>query len=193
MTVRWPTGFMNAGPQPGPLEAVEQAERGRGLAPVLPGGGEIELAHAPLAAVGGLALDQGDRVAQPRQRLGVDRVRLEIRPEPLHDVGDEPEEDRRVGLEELRLVVVADERQAALEDAPLLDMGDLGREVVALDPVGVVQEVQGVVDRQPEPRPPGDEPLVDLGRDPDLGDLLEDLGRDRQQPDERRARPAGRA
>ena len=77
--------------------------------------------------------------------------------------------------EELRLVVVADERQPALEDAPLLDVGDLGREVVALDAVRVVQEVQGVVDRQAEPGPPRDEPLVDLGRDPDLGDLLEDL------------------
>ena len=95
--------------------------------------------------------------------------------------------------EELRLVVVADERQPALEDAPLLDVGDLGREVVALDAVGVVQEVQGVVDRQPEPGPPGDEALVDLGRDADLGDLLEDLRRDGQQPDEGRARPAGRA
>ena len=98
-----------------------------------------------------------------------------------------PEEHARVGHEELRLVVVADEGQAALEDAPLLDVGDLRREVVALDAVGVVQEVQGVVDGQAEPRPPGDEALVDLGRDADLGDLVEDLGRDGQQADERRA------
>ena len=101
--------------------------------------------------------------------------------EALHDVGDEAQEDARVGHEELRLVVVADQRQAALEDAALLDMGDLGREVVALDAVGVVQEVEGVVDGQAEPGPPGDQPLVDLRRDVDLGDLVEDLRRDGQQ------------
>ena len=98
-----------------------------------------------------------------------------------------PEEDARVGHEELRLVVVADERQPALEDAPLLDVGDLGREVVALDAVGVVEEVQGVVDRETEPGAPRDEALVDLGGDPDLGDLVEDLRRDGQQPDQGRA------
>ena len=132
-----------------------------------------------------------DRVAQPGERLGVDRVRLEVRAEALHDVGDEPEEDARVGHEELRLVVVADERQAALEDAPLLDVGDLGREVVALDAVRVVEEVQGVVDGQAEAGPPGDQALVDLGRDAHLGDLVEDLGRHGQQPDQRR--PGARA
>ena len=126
-----------------------------------------------------------------RERLGVDGVGLEVRPEALHDVGDEAEEDARVGHEELRLVVVADERQAALQDAPLLDVGDLGREVVALDAVRVVEEVERVVDGQAEARPPRDEPLVDLGRDADLGDLVEDLRRDGQQADERRpgARP----
>ena len=104
-----------------------------------------------------------------------------------------PEEDARVGHEELRLVVVADERQAALEDAALLDVGDLGREVVALDAVGVVEEVQGVVDGEPEAGAPGHEALVDLGRDADLGDLVEHLGRDGQQPDQRRSRRAARA
>ena len=128
--------------------------------------------------------------------LGVHRVRLEVRPEPIHDVGDEPEEDRRIGDEELGLVVVADERQAALQDAALLDVGDLGREVVALDAVRVVQEVQGVVDRQAEACAPRDEALVDLGRDADLRDLVEHLGRDRQQPTSvvparPRASPAG--
>ena len=93
-----------------------------------------------------------------------------------------------VGHEELRLVVVADQRQAALQHAPLLDVGDLRREVVALDAVGVVQEVQRVVDRQAEAGAPRDEPLVDLGRDADLGDLVEDLRRHRQQPDQRRPR-----
>ena len=86
-----------------------------------------------------------------------------------------PRKTLGVGHEELRLVVVADERQPALEDAALLDVGDLGREVVALDPVRVVQEVQGVVDRQPEAGAPGDEALVDLGRDAHLGDLVEHL------------------
>ena len=132
-----------------------------------------------------------DRVAQPAERLGFDRVGLEVWPEPLHDVGHQAQEDARVGHEELRLVVVADERQAALEDAPVLDMGDLGREVVALDAVRVVEEVQGVVDGQAETGPPGDQTLVDLGRDAHLGDLVEDLGSDGQQPDQRRpgARP----
>ena len=70
-------------------------------------------------------------------------------------------------------------------------MRDLGREVVALDAVGVVEEVQGVVDGQAEAGPPRDEALVDLGGDPDLGDLVEDLRRDGQQADQRRpgARP----
>src|SRR5690349_24397348 len=103
-----------------------------------------------LAVRPGLALDERERVAEPRDGLGIHSVRFEIRPEALQDVGDQPEEDARVGLEELRLVVVANERQSTLEDAPLLDMGDLRREVVTLDPVRVVQEVQGVVDRQTE-------------------------------------------
>ena len=144
--------------------------------------------QASLPVRAGLALDQPERVAQPGDGLGVDGVRLQVRPEPLEDVGHETEEDARVGHEELRLVVVADQRQAALEHPALLDVGDLGREVVALDPVGVVEEVEGVVDREAEARPPGDKPLVDLGRDAHLGDLVEDLGRDRQQPDQRRPR-----
>ena len=48
------------------------------------------------------------------------------------------------------------------QDATLFDMRDLRGEVVALDPVGVVQEVERVVDGQAEPCPPGDESLVDL-------------------------------
>ena len=118
---------------------------------------------------------------------------LEVWPEPVEDVRDEAVEHARVGDEELRLVVVAHERQPALEDAAVLDVGDLGREVVALDAVGVVQEVERVVDGQPEPCAPGDQPLVDLGRDADLGDLVEDLGRDRQQADQRGAGARDRA
>ena len=112
-------------------------------------------------------------------------------PEALHDVHDEAQEHARVGHEELRLVVVADERQPALQDAPVVDVRDLRREVVALDAVRVVEEVQRVVDGQAEPGAPGDEALVDLGRDADLGDLVEDLGGHGEQPDERRpgARP----
>src|SRR6187402_3112499 len=98
-------------------------------------------ASAALAAAGGLALDELDRVAQPSESLGLDRVRLQVRPEPLHDVGDEAQEDARVGHEELRLVVVADEREAALQNTAVLDVGDLRREVVALDAIRVVQEV----------------------------------------------------
>ena len=67
-------------------------------------------------------------------------------------------------------------------------MGDLGREVVTLDPVRVVEEVEGVIDGQAEPGAPRDEALVDLGRDADLGDLVEDLGCDGQEPDQGRTR-----
>ena len=72
------------------------------------------------------SLDQGDRLLEARDRLGIDGVRLEVWPEPFEDVADEAQEDARVGHEELRLVVVPDERQATLEDAPVFDVGDLG-------------------------------------------------------------------
>src|SRR5436189_3482425 len=88
-----------------------------------------------LWAAGGLTLDELDRVAQARKRLGLDRVGLEIRPEALHDVGHQAQEDARIGDEELRLVVVANEREPALQDPPILDVSDLRREVVALDAV----------------------------------------------------------
>ena len=68
-------------------------------------------------------------------------------------------------------------------------MRDLGAEVVALDPVGVVEEVQGVVDGEAEPGAPGDEALVHLGLDADLGHLLEHLGGHGEQADQRRSRP----
>ncbi len=68
-------------------------------------------------------------------------------------------------------------------------MEDLGPEVVALDAIGVVQEVQGVVDGQPEARPPADDPLPDLRREADLADLLEHLAGDGQQTDEGGAGP----
>src|SRR3954452_1907384 len=144
------------------------------------------MAVGGLGASGGLALDEGDRIAQACERLGLDALGFEMGSEAFHDVRDEAQEDRRVGHEELRLVVVANERQPTLQDPAILDMRDLGREVVALDAVGVVEEVERVVDGEPEPRAPSDEPFVDLGRDADLGDLVEDLGRDGQQADERR-------
>ena len=205
--------LQEAGRQAAPLEAVEDAQADRGLAPVLPGRGEVDMTHpappvdrqrAPRSEASSathrpriqlrLAVLRSMSWIASRSRasgLGLDRVRLEIWPEALHDVGHEAQEDARVGHEELRLVVVADEGQAALQDAALLDVRDLRREVVALDAVGVVEEVQRVVDGEAEPRPPGDEPLVDLGRDADLGDLVEHLRRDGQQPDQRRpgARP----
>ncbi len=139
----------------------------------------------------GLALDQPQRVTQSSDGLRIDRVGLEVRAETLEDVGDQPEEDARVGHEELRLVVVADQCQSTLQYAPFLDVGDLRREVVALDPVGVVQEVQGVVDGQAEAGPPRHQPFVDLGRDADLRDLVEDFRRHGEQPDQSRpgARP----
>ena len=188
MTVRWPTGFRNPVDRPRRQEAVEDAEADRGLAAVLAGRGEVELAHRRRAAVGVPArrISRAARsvlrsIERDARRAGGATVSASTAsdsrygPETLHDVGDEAEEHARVGHEELRLVVVADERQAALEDAALLDVGDLRREVVALDAVGVVEEVQGVVDGQAEAGPPGDEALVDLGRDADLGDLVEDL------------------
>ena len=179
-----------------PAEPVDEPQRGRGLAAVLPGRGEVQLAHRRssgqrAAGVGGVVLRSMSWTAS-RRRVSDSSSTLSgsrYGPEPLHDVGDEAQEHGRVGDEELRLVVVADHRQPALEDAPLLDVRDLGREVVALDPVRVVEEVERVVDREAEPGAPGDEALVDLGRDADLGDLVEHLGRDGEQADERRARP----
>ncbi len=67
-------------------------------------------------------------------------------------------------------------------------MGDLRGEVVALDAIGVVQVVEGVIDRQPEPSPPGDQALLNFRRNSNLGDLVEYFGRDRHEPDQRRAR-----
>ena len=93
----------------------------------------------------------------------VDGVAVGVWAEALQEVDDQPEEHVRVGQEELRLVVVAHQRQTTLEHAPLIDVGDLGREVVALDAVRVVQEVERVVDGQAEPGAPGDQPLVHLG------------------------------
>ena len=68
-------------------------------------------------------------------------------------------------------------------------MGDLGGEVMALDPVRVIQEVESVVDRQAEASAPGDEALVDLRRDVDVGDLFKDLRGNGQQPDQGGAGP----
>src|SRR6185369_17705840 len=49
------------------------------------------------------------------------------------------------------------------------------------------EEVERVVDRQPEAGAPGHEALVHLRRDAHLRDLVEDLRRDGQQADEGRA------
>ena len=222
-------GLHEPGVEPAPHEPLEQPEGGRGLAAVLAGRREVQLRTASshvagrqrrvrgarstrqtraLALVrrsirsgarGRLALDQRDAVAQPSDVSASTASVSRYGPSRSMTSATRPEEDRRVGDEELRLVVVADERQSALEDAALLDVGDLGREVVALDAVGVVQEVEGVVDREAEAGAPSDQPLVDLRRDAHLGDLVEHLGRDGQQPDERgpgaraRASPAGSA
>jgi len=133
------------------------------------------------------ALDDGDRILDARKRVGVDRFLVGLRHEAVEHVRDQAIENRRIGDEELRLVVVAHEGQSALKHAAVVDMRDLGREVVALNTVGVVQEVERVIDRQAEARAPRDEALVNLGRDPDLRDLIEDIGSDGQQADERRA------
>src|SRR3954463_14248997 len=53
---------------------------------------------------GCLALDQGQRILQSGEHVGVDRVAVRVRAKPLENVGDEPEEHVRVGQEELRLV-----------------------------------------------------------------------------------------
>ena len=52
MTVRWPTGLMKPVREAAPQEAVEEPEAGGGLAAVLAGGGEVELAHGPVPASG---------------------------------------------------------------------------------------------------------------------------------------------
>src|SRR4051794_7042626 len=141
-----------------------------------------------LRAVAGdlLSLYHRDCVLDTRQRLGVDRLLVRLWDKAVENVRDEAVEHRCVGNEELRLVVVAHERQSTLQHAPIVNMGNLRREVVALDAVGVIQEVERVVDRQAEPRAPCHEPLVDLGGDANLGDLVEDVGRDGEQADERR-------
>ena len=45
MTVRWPTGLQKPGREAAPPEAVEDPEADRGLAAVLAGRGEVEVAH----------------------------------------------------------------------------------------------------------------------------------------------------
>src|SRR5215217_2989123 len=189
MTVRWPTGFMNAVRRPARWKPSNRPSD----AVVLPRFWPVAARYSCFIESSGrrrdpkcsgssrcLPFDQRDPVAEASDGFGIDGLRLEVGPEPIHDVGHEPQEHRRVRDEELRLVVVANERQPALEDAALLDMGDLGREVVALDAVRVVEEVQGVVDREAEASAPRDEAFVHLRRDPDLGNLVEDLGRDGQ-------------
>src|SRR6187200_2311174 len=129
ITVRWPTGLMN------PVDSPRR--RNPSMTPrlsvVLPRFWPVAARYTwrrVLPVRAGLALDQAERVPQSSHGLGVDRVRLEIRAQPFEDVRDETEEDTRIGHEELRLVVVAHERQAALQDTALLDVRDLGREVV---------------------------------------------------------------
>src|ERR1035437_2927354 len=131
-----------------------------------------------------LAIDELDGVAQPTKPLGLHGFGSEIGPKPLQNVNHDPEENTYIREKELRLVVVANKRETALENLALVGVGDLGREVVALDSVGVVQIVQSVVERQAEAGPPGDHPFLDLGRDPNLSRLLEDLRRNSQQADE---------
>src|SRR5450759_2008815 len=134
-----------------------------------------------------LPLDERDRLLETRDGLRIDRVRLEVRAQPLQHIAYEAQEDARIRDEELRLVVVANQRQAALEDTPVLDVRDLRGERVALDPIRVVEVVEGVVDREAEAGPPRHEPLVHLRGDPDLGDFVEDLRRHGQQADQRAA------
>ena len=56
-------------------------------------------------------------------------------------------------------------------------MGNLRGEVVALDAVRVVEEIQRVVDCEPEAGAPRDKALVNLGRDADFGDFVENVAR----------------
>src|SRR5262245_35240289 len=144
MTVRWPTGFMKPVLRPSARKPFTSPRAAVVLPRFCPVAARYRCRIATTgrprqrdsAASAGLSLDLRDSVTQPRQRIGVDRIRLEVRTEPIEDVRHEPQVDRGIGHEELRLVVVADEREAALQDAPLLDMGNLRREVVALDAVG---------------------------------------------------------
>ena len=197
--VALPDRLQEAEPQAALADRGEQAEaRGR-LAAVLAGGRQEDRAWRGHAAARRLrarlraALDEVDALAQPRHELGIDHLRLEVLAEPLEHVGRDAEQHVRIGDEELRLVVVAHQRQAALERQPGLGVRDLGAEVVALDAVGVVQEVQRVVDDEPEARAPADEPLLDLGRQPDLAELLEDPSVDGEEADQRRAGSRRRA
>src|SRR5881409_367664 len=144
ITVRWPTGFMKPASRPRRMKPSNKPS----AAVVLPRFWPVAARYSwriarpggprRLHARGRLALDERDPVAQARYGVGVDGLGLEVRAQSIHDVGDEAQEHSGVGHEKLRLVVVADEREPALEDAALLDVRDLRGEVVALDAVGVV-------------------------------------------------------
>jgi len=118
------------------------------------------------------SFDERDRVLQPGEHLLVDGVAIGVRAKAFQEVDDEPEEDVRIGKEELRLVVVADQRQSTLQYPPLIDVGDLGREVMALDAVRVVEEVEGVIDGEAKAGASCHQPLMHFGRDAHLGDLV---------------------
>ena len=105
--------------------------------------------------------------------------------EPLHDVRGHRQQDVRIGDEELRLVVVADQGQATLQGGSSLRVEQLRPEVVALDAVGVVQVVERVVDGQAKASAPRDEPLVDLAWQAHLAGLVEDPAIDGEQADQR--------
>ncbi len=131
--------------------------------------------------------DAVDRLPQPGHQLGLDHLRLEMLAQALHDVCGHAQQHVGVGDEELRLVVVADQGQPSLQGQPALGVRQLRPEVVPLDAIRVVQEVQGVVDGQPESRAPADQALMHIRRQADLAHLVEDLARDGQQPHQRRA------
>src|SRR3954453_19000245 len=108
----------------------------------------------------------------------------------LKSVCDEGIEHPGICHQALRLLVVPNQRQSSLQNRPIVYVSDLGREVVALDSVGVVQVVQRVVDGEAEARAPGNEALMNVGRNADFRDLLEDVGADREKADQSGAGPS---
>src|SRR5881628_2850617 len=110
ITVRWPTGFMNPASRPRRMKPSNKPS----AAVVLPRFWPVAARYSwriarpggprRLRARGRLALDERDPVAQALDGVRVDRLGLEVRAEPIHDVCHEPEEHRGVGHEELRLV-----------------------------------------------------------------------------------------
>src|SRR4051812_4420466 len=92
ITVRCPTGFRNPVRRPRLMKPSRSPRAAVVLPRFCPVAARYSWRTGALAPSGRLALDQGDGIAQPGDPIGVDGVRLEVRAEALHDVGDQAQE-----------------------------------------------------------------------------------------------------